>query len=259
MARKSTSRIIEKHFEDITQYKASNDKDIKESQHSNRLKIKIEDLKTLKPLTKNQKLFFDSYANGDEAIMLYGSAGTGKTYISLYRSLETILDKGNPYSKVIIVRPAVASRNQGFLPGDAAEKMSVFCEAYIGMCTALFNRSDAFKRLVEQDHLEVMSSSYLRGCTFENAIIIFEEFQNETWANISTVISRCGKNTKLILAGDVKQTDLTQSRNDQTGFNELLKVAKMMDEFTLIEFDSSDIVRSKFVKNFIITCEKLGL
>lgn len=259
MARKSTSRIVEKHFEDVSQYKAANDKEIKESQHSNRLKIKIEDLKTLKPLTKNQKLFFDAYANGDEAIMLYGSAGTGKTIISIYRAMETVLDKGNPYSKVIIVRPAVASRNQGFLPGDAAEKLAVFCEAYINICSTLFNRSDAFTRLVEQNHLEVVSSSYLRGCTFDNAIIIFEEFQNETWSNIQTVISRCGKNTKLILAGDVKQSDLNQSRNDQTGFNELLKVAKIMDEFTLIEFDSSDIVRSKFVKNFIIACEKLDL
>jgi phosphate starvation-inducible protein PhoH len=257
MARKSATKIVDRHFEDTMQYQQPPNEKVVQGT-SNRLKIKIEDLKTLKPLTKNQKLFFDSYANGDEAIVLFGSAGTGKTYISLYKGIETVLDKGNPYSKVIIVRPAVASRNQGFLPGDAAEKLSVFCESYITICASLFNRTDAFNRLVEQNHLEVVSSSYLRGCTFDNAIIIFEEFQNETWSNISTVISRCGKNTKLILAGDIKQTDLTQSRNDKTGFNELLKVAHIMDEFTLIEFNSSDIVRSKFVKNFIIACEKLG-
>ena len=257
MARKP--KIVDTHFEDMSKYnQAANDKVIQGVQ-SNRLKMRIEDLKTLKPLTNNQKLFFDSYANGDEAIMLYGSAGTGKTYISLYKSLETILDKGNPYSKVIIVRAAVPSRNQGFLPGDITEKLSAFCEAYIQICSALFNRSDAFSRLVEQNHLEVVSSSFLRGTTFDNAIIIFEEFQNENWNNIQTVITRCGKNTKLILAGDIKQSDLTQSRNDQTGFNELLRVANVMDEFTLIEFDSSDIVRSKFVKNFIIACEKLGV
>ena len=226
--------------------------------HSNRLKLRIDDLKTLKPLTKNQKLFFDSYNNEDEAIMLYGSAGSGKTYISLYKSLEQVLDKGNAYNKVIIVRTSVPSRNIGFLPGSVDEKMSAFTEPYVQVCSDLFNRKDAYTRLVEQNHLEVISSSYLRGCTFDNSIIIFEEFQNSNWSEAKTVLSRLGKHSKIILSGDFKQNDLTQNRNDQSGFVELFKVASSMNEFTLIEFDTDDIVRSKFVKSFIIACETLG-
>jgi predicted ribonuclease YlaK len=253
MARKL--KIVNKHFDEVSQKPDSRE----QPQHSNRLKLRIDDLKTLRPLTKNQKLFFDSYANDDQAIMLYGSVGSGKTLIALYKALETVLDKGNPYSKVILVRSIVASREIGYLKGSAEEKLSAYTEPYIGLCSTLFNRKDAYTRLVEQDHLEVISSSFLRGCTFDNSIIIFDEFQNENWSNIQTVLTRCGNNSKIIFAGDFRQNDLTKNRNDQSGFETLLKVAKHMDEFTLIEFDRNDIVRSEFVKSFIIACEDLNV
>lgn len=256
MARKPASRLVDTHFEDLSKYQASNDRS---APPSNRLKLRIEDLKTFKPLSKNQKLFFEAYANEDEAIMLYGSAGTGKTAISLYRALEQVLDKGNSFQKVVIIRTCVPTRELGYLPGDADEKLAVYSDPYVKLCAELFNRKDAYSRLVEQNHIEFVSSSFLRGTTFDNSIIIFDEIQNANWAEIKTIMTRLGKNTKIILCGDYSQTDLLKTRNDSTGFNSMLSVANAMNEFTLIQFDTADIVRSKFVKSFIITCEDLGL
>jgi phosphate starvation-inducible protein PhoH len=226
---------------------------------NNSLKIKLDHLKTFEPLTANQKIFFDAYDKGSYAFMLYGSAGTGKSFIALYKALEEVLDKGNPFKKVVIVRSSVPSRDSGFLPGSLEDKMSIYEEPYKQICADLFGRSDAYDRLKEQGYIEFLSTSYLRGTTFNDSIIFFDEIQNETWNSIKTVISRTGTRSKLILSGDYAQNDLTKSKNDQSGFKELLQVAERMKEFDFVRFTTDDIVRSSFTKNFLIACETLGL
>jgi phosphate starvation-inducible protein PhoH len=226
---------------------------------NNSLKIKLDHLKTFEPLTANQKIFFDAYDKGSYAFMLYGSAGTGKSFIALYKALEEVLDKGNPFKKVVIVRSSVPSRDSGFLPGSLEDKMSIYEEPYKQICADLFGRSDAYDILKEQGYIEFLSTSYLRGTTFNDSIIFFDEIQNETWNSIKTVISRTGTRSKLILSGDYAQNDLTKSKNDQSGFKELLQVAERMKEFDFVRFTTDDIVRSSFTKNFLIACETLGL
>lgn len=224
-----------------------------EKQNKNlRLKIRIDDLKSFKPLTENQRLFFEAYNRGDYFITLHGAAGSGKTFIAMAKALEEVLDKGNPFSKVVVIRSAVQSRDMGHLPGDHQTKMDIYQQPYKQICESLFNRKDAWDRLNEQKCVEFVSTSFIRGTTFDYSVIIVDETQNLNWAEISTVITRVGKNSKIIFCGDFRQNDLTKSKNDCSGLNKFLDIASMMGCHTRIEFSVDDIVRSSLVKDWII-------
>ena len=225
----------------------------------NTLKIKLDHLKTFDALTENQQIFFDAYKKGSYAFMLMGSPGTGKSFISLYHAIADVLAKDTPYKKLVIIRSSVSTRDSGFLPGSLDDKMSIYEEPYKQICADLFGRSDSYDRLKEQGYIEFLSTSYLRGTTFNDAIIFFDEIQNANWSEMKTVIGRTGTRSKVILSGDYSQNDLTKSRHDQSGFKELHKVVERMDEFDIINFTTDDIVRSSFTKNFIIACEALDL
>jgi predicted ribonuclease YlaK len=226
---------------------------------NNTLKIRIDDLKTFSPLTDNQKKFFDAYKIGDYFIALHGVAGTGKTFIALYKALEEVLDKGNPFNKIIIVRSAVPSREVGHLPGDLDEKTLIYKQPYQQICETLFGRKDAYQRLEEQHQIEFISTSFIRGQSFDDAIIIVDECQNMNWSEISTVMTRVGYRSKIIWCGDYRQTDLNKSRNDISGIKQFLAVAKNMEAFTHIEFTVDDIVRSSLVRDWIIACNDAGI
>jgi predicted ribonuclease YlaK len=215
------------------------------------LKIKLDHMKTFDPLTHNQKLFFDAYKRGDYFIALHGVAGTGKTFIALYKALEEVLDKGNPFSKVIIVRSSVQSRDMGHLPGDVNEKMDIFRQPYVQICHTLFGNRDAYQRLEEQHHIEFISTSFIRGMSFDNAIIIVDEMQNMNFEEIDTVMTRVGHMSKIIWCGDYRQTDLKKS-NDKSGLLKFFDIAYHMGAFTKIEFTADDIVRSSLVKDYIL-------
>ena len=148
---------------------------------NNHLKLRIDDLKTFDPLTDNQKLFFDSYKRGDYFVALHGVAGTGKTFCALYKAIEEVLDKSNPFDKIIVVRSAVQSREIGHLPGDVNEKMEIYEQPYRQICETLFGRKDAWDRLEEQGHISFISTSFIRGMSFDDAIIIVDEMQNLTY------------------------------------------------------------------------------
>jgi phosphate starvation-inducible protein PhoH len=257
MARKPRSKIVDRHFEDSSSYNKPEPQNTQAP--SNRLKIRIEDLKTIKPMTDNQKMFFDSYAEGEEFIMLSGSAGTGKSYIAIYKALEEILDKSNPYNRVLIVRSAVQTREVGFTKGSLEEKGAIYEAPYEQICSNLFNKKEAYSRLKEQGYVEFTTTTCLRGQTFDNTIVIADECENFTFAEFSTIITRTGRDSKIIFAGDTKQNDLTKKSNDVSGMRDFIKVADSMKEFCHINFTSADIVRSGLVKSFIIACEKLGL
>jgi phosphate starvation-inducible protein PhoH len=219
---------------------------------SNTLKVRIDDLKTFDPLTQNQKLFFDAYKRQDYFIALHGVAGTGKTFIALYKALEEVLDKSNPFSRIIIVRSAVPSREVGHLPGDLNEKTQIFRQPYQQICHTLFGRPDAYQRLEEQGYIEFISTSYIRGMSFDDAIIIVDEMQNLTYEEIDTVMTRVGYRSKIIWCGDYRQTDLNKRKNDMSGILKFFDIAHHMSAFTRIEFTADDIVRSSLVKEYIL-------
>lgn len=218
----------------------------------NHLKLRIDDLKTFSPLTDNQKKFFDAYRTGDYFIALHGVAGTGKTFCALYKAVEEVLDKGNPFNKIIVVRSAVQGREIGHLPGDIDEKMEIYQQPYRQICETLFGRKDAWDRLAEQHHIEFISTSFIRGMSFDDAIIIVDEMQNLTFEEIDTVMTRVGYRSKIIWCGDYRQTDLNKKKNDMSGILKFFDIAQHMGAFTRIEFTPDDIVRSSLVKDYII-------
>lgn len=225
----------------------------KETTKRNNLKISIDDLLLIKPQTINQSKFFNQYDDSDFFI-LNGYPGTGKSFIALYKALEEVLedDQKNKELKVIIIRSAVPTRDLGALPGNLDEKLEIYEQPYINICSKLFRRNDAYQRLKEQKKIEFFSTSYLRSMTFDNSNIIFDEFQNADIGELETVASRVGTNSKLILCGDYLQNDLKKS-NDRSGFLDFMEIAKYISNTIHIEFNNvEDICRSGFVRNFIL-------
>lgn len=219
-------------------------------------RVKPSELKTFEPLTDNQKKFFDAYERGDYFVMLLGSAGTGKSFIACYKAIQEVFDKNSSFRRVVIVRSAVQSRDVGFTPGSVEEKMSLYEQPYMQIYHTLFNRRDAYEQLKESGKIEFVSTSFIRGMSFDDSIIVVDECQNMTWEELSTIITRVGYRSKIIFCGDYRQTDLYKSNKDKSGLLKFHEVAKLMGSFTSVEFTTEDIVRSSLVKDFLIAVEK---
>lgn len=213
-------------------------------------------LKDFSPLTTNQAQVFKHFDN-DSHLVLHGLAGTGKSFISLYLALRSVLSGSSDYNKIVIVRSVVPTREMGFLPGGVKEKIKVYEQPYETICTELFDRGDAYSVLKSKNYVEFMSTSFIRGITLDNCIVIVDEVQNMLFGELDSVITRIGKNSKLVLCGDFRQTDL-QKDVDRRGLLDILKILKSMDYFKYVEFGEQDIVRSDFVKQYIIQKSRLG-
>ena len=217
----------------------------------------------IEPITDNQKKFFDSYSN-DKHIVAYGTAGTGKTFISLYNAISDILDESTPYEKIYLVRSLVSTREIGFLPGDHEDKADIYQIPYKNMVKYMFQMpSDAdfemlYGNLKAQDSIKFWSTSFIRGTTLDNAIIIVDEFQNLNFHELDSIITRVGENSKIIFCGDASQTDLVKT-NDRNGIHDFLNILRKMPSFDIIEFGIDDIVRSGLVKEYIIAKLEVGL
>jgi predicted ribonuclease YlaK len=181
------------------------------------------------------------------------------TFLALYRAIEEVLQKDNPFQEVVIVRSTVQTRDVGFLPGSLEEKQEIFELPYKEICTTLFSRPDAYQRLKEQGYIRFISTTAIRGISVDNAIIIVDEIQNMNWGELSTVLTRVGHRSKIIFCGDKFQNDLTKSKNDVSGLSQFLEVAKLMPAFQEIVFTPDDIIRSSLVRDFILACEKKGI
>lgn len=217
---------------------------------NNKLKLRLDDMKTIQSLTENQKGFFDAY-DESQIMLLHGIAGTGKTYIALYHALEEVLDKSSNFNKVVIVRSAVPSRDIGHLPGDEKEKTEVYTEPYIEICADLFERPDAYQRLTEQKAIQFLITSFVRGITLSNSIIIVDECQNMTDMELNSIMTRVGDRSKILFCGDFRQTDLYK-KHDMSGLKKFMVIADMMPNFKTFEFGVGDIVRSAIVKEYIL-------
>ena len=210
----------------------------------------------IEQLTDNQQKLFDSYTQGKH-IVAYGCAGTGKTFITLYNALCDVLDERTPYEKVYIVRSLVATREIGFLPGSHDDKADIYQIPYKNMVKYMFQMpSDAdfemlYGNLKAQETIKFWSTSFLRGTTLDNAIVIVDEFQNLNFHELDSIITRVGENTKICFCGDATQSDLIKT-NERNGIIDFMKILRSMPSIDLIEFGVDDIVRSGFVKEYII-------
>ena len=218
----------------------------------------------IEPLTDNQRILFEDYAAGKN-LYAYGCAGTGKTFITLYNALKDVLDETSPYEKIYIVRSLVATREIGFLPGDHEDKSALYQIPYKNMVKYMFEMtSDAdfemlYGNLKQQETISFWSTSFIRGTTFDNSIIIVDECQNLNFHELDSIITRIGENSKIMFCGDAIQTDLVKT-NERNGIHDFMKILKVMpDDFTMVEFGIDDIVRSGLVRNYIISKTELGL
>ena len=225
--------------------------------------IHSEYLIDIDPLTSNQKRLFDSYSE-DKHIVAYGVAGTGKTFITLYNALKEVLNETTPYENIYIVRSLVATREIGFLPGDHEDKSSLYQIPYKAMVKYMFEMaSDAdfemlYGNLKQQETIKFWSTSFLRGTTFDNSILIVDEFQNLNFHELDSIITRVGQNSKIMFCGDARQSDLTKS-NDRNGIMDYMNILRKMPSFDIIEFGVDDIVRSGLDKEYIIAKMDFGL
>ena len=217
----------------------------------------------IEPLTENQTKLFDSYAEGKN-VVAYGAAGTGKTFITLYNALKDVLDETSPYEKIYIVRSLVATREIGFLPGDHEDKSSLYQIPYKNMVKYMFQMpSDAdfemlYGNLKTQETIGFWSTSFIRGTTLDNCIIIVDEFQNLNFHELDSIITRVGENTKIMFCGDATQSDLIKT-NEKNGIVDFMRILDIMPSFDKIEFGIEDIVRSGICKEYIIAKHELGL
>ena len=217
----------------------------------------------IEPITENQKKLFDSYAEGKQ-IVAYGTAGTGKTFISLYNALADVLDETTPYERIYLVRSLVSTREIGFLPGDHEDKADIYQIPYKNMVKYMFQMpTDAdfemlYGNLKAQETIKFWSTSFIRGTTLDNAIVIVDEFQNLNFHELDSIITRVGENSRIIFCGDASQTDLVKT-NDRNGIHDFLNILRKMPSFDIIEFGIDDIVRSGLVKEYIIAKLEIGL
>ena len=216
----------------------------------------------IEPLTENQKKLFDSYAN-QKHLVAYGCAGTGKTFITLYNALREVLNERSPYEKVYIVRSLVATREIGFLPGTYDDKSDIYQIPYKNMVKYMFQMSTdsefemLYGNLKSQETIKFWSTSFLRGTTLDNSIIIVDEFQNCTSHELDSIITRIGENSKIMFCGDATQSDLVKT-NDRNGIVDFMSILRKMPSFDIIEFGVDDIVRSGLVKEYIIAKMEAG-
>ena len=217
----------------------------------------------IEPLTDNQRVLFDAYGRGQN-LFAYGAAGTGKTFIGLYLALQDILDENSPYEKLYIVRSLVATREIGFLPGTHEDKASLYQIPYKNMVKHMFEMPDdnsfemLYENLKHQETVSFWSTSFLRGTTLDNAIIIVDECQNLNFHELDSIMTRIGQDSKIIFCGDVNQSDL-QKTNERNGILDFQRILENMEEFSMVEFGVNDIVRSGLVKSYLISKMTLGL
>ena len=207
-------------------------------------------IKQIHPLTINQRKTFEEWSKGKH-LLLHGFPGTGKSYIGTYLALKELTASNNCHS-LQIFRSTVSSRNIGFLPGNTQEKIAVFEDPYHQICNELYSRGDAYSILKNKRTIEFHCTSFLRGITLSNSIVLVDEIQNLSYKEISTIITRAGKNTRFIFCGDYRQSDFIRY-SDKQGLFDFIEIVKGMDSFSFVEFGIDDIVRSGLVKEFLIS------
>ena len=225
--------------------------------------INTDMLRDIEPLTPNQQLLFNAYAE-NKNLVAYGCAGTGKTFITLYNALKDVLDQETPYEKVYIIRSLIPTREIGFLPGDHEDKSTLYQLPYKAMVKYMFEMPTEadfemlYGNLRAQDSIDFWSTSFIRGTTFDKSIIIVDEYQNLNYHELDSIMTRVGQDSKIMFCGDATQSDLVRE-NERNGIVDFMRILRMMSSMEVIEFGVEDIVRSGLVKEYILAKLELGL
>ena len=225
--------------------------------------INSELLLNIEPLTENQRNLFALYDEGKH-LVAHGVAGSGKTFLCLFKALQDVLNEYTPYEKIYIVRSLVPTREIGFLPGSHEDKSSLYQIPYKNMVKYMFQMpSDAdfemlYGNLKSQETISFWSTSFIRGTTLDNCIIIVDELENLNFHELDSIITRVGENTKILFCGDASQSDLIR-QNEKNGVVDFMKILRQMPSFDIIEFEVADVIRSGLIKEYIITKMELGL
>ena len=225
--------------------------------------INTDMMREIEPLTENQKLLYNAYEE-DKNLIAYGVAGTGKTFITLYNALRDVLDSETPYEKIYIVRSLVSTREIGFLPGDHEDKSFLYQIPYKNMVKYMFEMPTEadfemlYGNLKAQDTISFWSTSFIRGTTFDKAIIIVDEFQNLNFHELDSIMTRVGQNSKIMFCGDATQSDLVKT-NERNGIIDFMRILRIMGSVDIVEFGVEDIVRSGLVKEYILAKLELGM
>ena len=214
-------------------------------------------LKNIEPRTVNQVKTFDEYQQ-DKHLLLQGVAGTGKTFISIYLALQEILSNYSDKQKLVIVRSVVPTRDMGFLPGNQKEKQKAYELPYNAIFSELFGRGDAYDYLKGRGVVDFISTSFIRGTTMSDSIVLVDECQNLTFHELDSIITRVGENCKIVFAGDFRQSDLERDY-ERRGILDFMKVIRSIPGFATIQFEEDDIVRSELVKSYIISKLEHGI
>ena len=214
------------------------------------------ELRQIKPLTVNQQRTFESYKQGFN-LMLHGYAGTGKTFCALYLALNELLTGDSEYDKIIVIRSVVPSRDMGFLPGSIKDKTKVYEEPYKEIADDLFGRGDGYDILKMKNLIYFTTTSFLRGMTFNKAIVIVDETNNMTFQEIDTVMTRMGNKSRVIFCGDYRQSDLNKP-NEKEGITQFMRITNKIHSFRHVEFEKEDIVRSSMVRDYIVIKAELS-
>lgn len=257
MGRKINAARVAKHYDNnltLVETPAQMERTRKRKTWSQR------DCKDVVPLTDRQHEAFRCwYQREDAHIALVGSPGTGKTYMACYLGINEVLNPKTEQKQLIIIRSAVETRAQGFLPGTLEEKEQVYRLPYIDIFQDLFGRGATFDDMCEAGVVKFMTTSHVRGLTFDNAIIIVDEFQSTTLHELNSVVTRVGRNSRLILCGDGYQNDLHAKKGTEaSGFDTAMRIIRSMNMFDSIQFTHDDIVRSSFVRDWIIASEEIA-
>ena len=207
-------------------------------------------LREVDPKTLNQQLAYQLFEQ-ERNLVLHGMAGTGKTFVSLYLALKRLFEKNSFQQKVVIVRSVVPTREMGFLPGSEKEKMKTYEAPYQAMCVDLFGRGDAYDVLKTKNQIEFLSTSFLRGTTLDDCIIIVDEAQNLTFHELDSIITRVGINSQIVFCGDCSQSDLDKPW-DKSGLDQFMDILNHVDSFDTVTFDYDDIIRSGLVRDYLI-------
>lgn len=222
---------------------------------SNAMHVRADEIEQIHPKTPNQEIAFNHWDAGHN-LVLSGSAGTGKTFMALYFAFKELLENPDKYRRVMIMRSVVPTRDVGFLQGSLSEKKDPFSAPYKLICDEIFGYGGSYGKLITTNKLDFEITSHIRGCTFDQTIIVVDEMQNCNFHELDSIITRVGNDCRIIFAGDHKQTDF-KHQDEKNGIIQFVSIVEQMSSFRVVEFEWADIVRSGFVRDYIMTKEMM--
>jgi len=212
--------------------------------------------------TLNQKVFYDILSEEEtQLILCHGIAGTGKTYVSIYKALQDVLRRGTGYDKLIIINPTVDVGNEdklGYLPGELDKKIQQYNESTFTILDKIIGKARAGK-MIQENKIEIGVLNFLRGTNLENCYVILDEAQNVSPMQIKTIMTRISHDCKMIIQGDLSQCDKYKTNGvtnyEKSGFYDVWNRLKGVEGVNHMEFNRDDCIRHPLVKRILKTYE----